>query len=78
MKSTADETMVKPKKKGSKIDGRDSQLSKSKLVSSMSPHGQPSVAPKQDFQVKRASTLRTKATAKMALTLLMEAVCHYN
>ena len=54
--STADETMVKPKKKGNKIDGRDSQLSKSKISSSMSPHGQPSVAHKHDFHVKRAST----------------------
>ena len=39
--STADETIVKPKKKGSKTDGRDSQLIKSKISSSMSPHGQP-------------------------------------
>ena len=54
--SAADETMVKPKKKGSKIDSRDSQLSKSKISSSMSPHGQPSFAHKQDFHIKRAST----------------------
>ena len=48
--------MVKPKKKGSKIDSRHSQLSKSKISSSMSPHGQPSVAHKQDLHVNRAST----------------------
>ena len=54
--SAADETIVKPKKKASKIDGRDSQLSKSKISSSMSPRGQPSVAHKQDFYIKMAST----------------------
>ena len=54
--SAAEEVIVKAKKKGSQIDGRDSQLSKSKLCSPMSIHGQPSVAHKQDFNAKRAST----------------------
>ena len=54
--SSADEMPVKSKKKKSVSDGRDSQLSKSKVMSPMSLHGQSSVAQKQNFHVKRAST----------------------
>ena len=54
--SAAEEMPVKPRKKKSVIDGRDSQLGKSKVLSPMSLHGQSSVTRKQDFHVKRAST----------------------
>ena len=54
--SAAEEMPVKSRKKKGVIDGRDSQLSKSKVMSPMSLHGQSSVTHKQDFYVKRAST----------------------
>ena len=54
--SAAEEMSVKSRKKKGVIDGRDSQLSKSKVMSPMSLHGQSSVTQKQDFSVKRAST----------------------
>ena len=54
--SAAEEMPVKSRKKKGVIDGRDSQLSKSKVMSPMSLHGQSSVTQKQDFCVKRAST----------------------
>ena len=54
--SAAEEMPVKPRKKKSVIDGRDSQLGKSKVLSPMSLHGQSSVTHKQDFHVKMAST----------------------
>ena len=54
--SSADEMPVKSKKKKNVSDGRDSQLSKSKVMSPMSLHGQSSVTQKQNFHVKRPST----------------------
>ena len=47
---------MKSRKEKGVIDSRDSQLSKSKILSPMSLHGQSSVTHKQDFHVKRAST----------------------